>query len=111
MPLPSKAEGLQTLEQQKRCEWIHACPHVAEDLHPQLYSKRRRSERLTEFEAMEAFRRIRKRRKLAPREVKFPWKNIESCPLPAGVVPPTRTDDHSGDGGAMTTYPLCSAVH
>ena len=89
MPLPSKAEGLQTLEQQKRCERIHARPHVAEDFHPQFYNKRRRSERLTESEPMEAFRRFRKRRKLAPREVKFPWKNIESCPLPAGVVPLT----------------------
>lgn len=89
MPLPSKAEGLQTLKQQKRCEWIQARPHVTKDLHPQFHNKRRRSKHLTESEAVEAFRRFRKRRELAPREVKFAWKDIESCPLLAGVVPLT----------------------
>ena len=72
MPLPSKAECLQTLEEQKRCEWIHACPQVSKNTHPQFYRKRQRSESLTEPGAMEAFGWFRKRRELAPCEVKFP---------------------------------------
>ena len=86
MPFRPKAEGLQTLEQQERCEWIQACPQVAENLHSEFHHEGQRSERLAEFKAMETFRRFRERRELAPCEVKFPCEDYQSYPTCSGCA-------------------------
>ena len=86
MPLRAKTEGLQALEQQERCEWVHTCPQVAEDLHSQFHNERQRSERLAEFKSMETFRRFRERRELAPCEIEFPYDEYKSYPTCVGYA-------------------------
>ena len=75
MPLTSETEGLQTLEKQERCEWVHTCPHVTKDFHSQFHNKRQGSECFAEFEAMETFRWFCERREFSPREIESPWED------------------------------------